>query len=198
MLCAMPSESPDFRASDADREKIATLLRQAQREGRLTLDEFDERVAGAYRARTYGELTPLVDDLPDETGGTSATGPPRSPDSRTGRAALGIMSYAERIGPWRVPPRFTTFAFWGGGKIDLRDAFLDAAEVEIHCYAVMGGIEVVVSPGTRVEDRCTAIMGGVERDVRGAASHGESKVVITGLAFWGGVYIHSQEPDGKH
>lgn len=196
MICAMPSESPDLRASDEDREQIATLLRRAQQEGRLTLNEFDERVAEAYRARTYSELAPLISDLPDENGNAVRTGPSRgsTSESTPGRTAMGIMSYAERVGPWRVPPRFATFAFWGGGKIDLREAYLDADEVEIRCYAIMGGIEVIVPPGTRIEDRCAAIMGGVEREVRGATSRSGVKVLLTGFAFWGGVYIHSEEP----
>ncbi|GAB3543911.1 hypothetical protein GCM10027444_03150 [Actinopolyspora lacussalsi] len=197
MLCAMPSESPDLRASDDDREQIATLLRQAQQEGRLTLNEFDERIAEAYRARTYSELAPLISDLPDETGKAAGTGTSSrgsTSDSTPGRTAVGIMSYTERAGHWRVPPRFATFAFWGGGSIDLREAYLDADEVEIRCYAIMGGIEVIVPPGTRIEDRCAAIMGGVEREVRGAASQSEIKVLITGFAFCGGVSIYSKEP----
>ncbi|MGJ7906946.1 DUF1707 SHOCT-like domain-containing protein [Actinopolyspora sp. H202] len=193
----MPNESPELRASDDDREQIATLLRQAQQEGRLTLNEFDERVAEAYRARTYSELAPLISDLPDETGkapGTEPVSRGTNSDSPQARTAVGVMSYAERVGPWRVPPRFATFAFWGGGKIDLREAYLDADEVEIRCYAIMGGIEVIVPPGTRIEDRCAAIMGGVEREVRGATSQSGIKVLLTGFAFWGGIQIQSKEP----
>ena len=52
------------RAADVDREEVAERLRQAVAEGRLDLDEYDERRAQVYRARTYGELDRLVDDLP--------------------------------------------------------------------------------------------------------------------------------------
>jgi hypothetical protein len=52
------------RASDADREKIVDRLRQAMNEGRLSLPEFDERLQQVYAAKTYGELTPLLSDLP--------------------------------------------------------------------------------------------------------------------------------------
>jgi hypothetical protein len=52
------------RASDADREKIVDQLRLAMNEGRLTLPEFDERLQQVYAAKTYGELTPLLSDLP--------------------------------------------------------------------------------------------------------------------------------------
>ncbi|MBF4999890.1 DUF1707 domain-containing protein [Nocardia sp. BSTN01] len=52
------------RASDADREKIVERLRSAMNEGRLNLAEFDDRVQQVYAARTYGELSPVLSDLP--------------------------------------------------------------------------------------------------------------------------------------
>ncbi|MFE7453931.1 DUF1707 domain-containing protein, partial [Streptomyces griseus] len=58
----MTSESPDMRASDAERERIAEMLREAVAEGRLDMDEFDQRLETAYKARTHGELEPLVQD----------------------------------------------------------------------------------------------------------------------------------------
>lgn len=53
-----------IRASDMDRESVVTILRDAHAEGRLTLDEFQERVSAAYAARTWGELADLTADLP--------------------------------------------------------------------------------------------------------------------------------------
>lgn len=53
-----------LRAADADRAAVATVLGQHMAEGRLTVDEYDERLARAYAARTYGELDELTTDLP--------------------------------------------------------------------------------------------------------------------------------------
>jgi hypothetical protein len=53
-----------LRASDAEREAIGAALRDAHAEGRLTSDEFEERVTRCYRAKTLGELDRLVRDLP--------------------------------------------------------------------------------------------------------------------------------------
>lgn len=53
-----------IRASDVDREAVVTTLREAYTAGRLTLDEFDERMASAYAARTWGDLRVLTADLP--------------------------------------------------------------------------------------------------------------------------------------
>jgi hypothetical protein len=53
-----------LRASDRDREHIADLLRHAAAEGRLLVEELEQRVAAAFSARTYGELDAIVSDLP--------------------------------------------------------------------------------------------------------------------------------------
>lgn len=53
-----------LRAADADRQRIADLLKEALDEGRLSLHEYDDRVRDAYAARTYKELRLLVADLP--------------------------------------------------------------------------------------------------------------------------------------
>jgi len=53
-----------MRAADADRNQVVDLLREALDEGRLTLPEYDERVATAYRSMTYAELNALLADLP--------------------------------------------------------------------------------------------------------------------------------------
>jgi hypothetical protein len=55
-----------IRASDKDRESVVSVLREAYTEGRLTLDEFDERTSTAYASRTWGELRELTVDLPTQ------------------------------------------------------------------------------------------------------------------------------------
>lgn len=54
----------DVRASDAERELTVERLSRAVGTGRLTVEEFDERSAKAYAARTRGELAALTEDLP--------------------------------------------------------------------------------------------------------------------------------------
>jgi hypothetical protein len=55
---------PKVRASDADREAVAEQLREHFATGRLSMDDLDERLDRAYAAQTYGDLEPLVVDLP--------------------------------------------------------------------------------------------------------------------------------------
>jgi len=57
---------PHLRAADTDRAAVADALGRAMSAGRLSVEEYDDRLARAYAARTYGELAPLTADLPDQ------------------------------------------------------------------------------------------------------------------------------------
>jgi hypothetical protein len=85
--------APTLRASDAERERTATRLREHTAAGRLTPEELGERLDAAYAARTVGELEALVHDLPGDA--EPAAGRPRArnrPGAR-GRAlhAVGVV-----------------------------------------------------------------------------------------------------------
>jgi hypothetical protein len=66
---------PHLRAGDADRSAVAATLGRHMAAGRLTLDEYDERLARAYGAKTYGELAELTADLPTERGSAHTPAP---------------------------------------------------------------------------------------------------------------------------
>ncbi len=53
-----------YRACDADRERVAAVLREAYAVGRLTIEEFEERTTAAFGSRTWGDLRTLTGDLP--------------------------------------------------------------------------------------------------------------------------------------
>jgi Domain of unknown function (DUF1707)/2TM domain len=73
-----PPPEPTLRASDAEREQHAELLREHAAQGRLTVDELDQRLDRVFAARTLGELVPIVGDLP-------APERPRAPQPRRSR-----------------------------------------------------------------------------------------------------------------
>jgi hypothetical protein len=60
----MPSDDPQLRASDDDRDRTASLLREHHAAGRLTPDEFQERLDATFEAKTLGQLQELLADLP--------------------------------------------------------------------------------------------------------------------------------------
>ncbi|MFC4563527.1 DUF1707 domain-containing protein [Nocardiopsis mangrovi] len=61
----MSEQSPEIRASDSDRDRVAKLLQEHFAQGRLDSEEFSGRLESAYRARTHGDLRPLTEDLPE-------------------------------------------------------------------------------------------------------------------------------------
>ena len=65
---------PSLRAADADRDAVADRLRTAHAEGRLTVEEFGERLDAAFAASTMGELAGLTADLPAERARVARTG----------------------------------------------------------------------------------------------------------------------------
>ena len=77
-------ETQTMRASDRDRQQAVDRLRGAVEDGRLTMDEYMQRMELAYQAVTYGDLAPLQADLP-ATG--SVHGQAREPDAAPPRAA---------------------------------------------------------------------------------------------------------------
>ncbi|ORT61569.1 DUF1707 domain-containing protein [Streptomyces sp. CB03238] len=192
----MTSELPEMRASDADRERIAERLRDAVAEGRLDMAEFEERLDLAYKARTHGELVPLVRDLPSPTA-PAAVGDPAWP-ARIGKPATSKGAFAfwggfGRRGKWSVARTFTAAVLQAGGDIDLRDADFEDREVVIRCFAVMGGIQVVVPPELHVEVTGFGFMGGFDDRGAGEGTPGSPRVRITGFALMGGVDVKRKE-----
>ncbi|MEV5519952.1 DUF1707 SHOCT-like domain-containing protein [Streptomyces pseudogriseolus] len=202
--------APDLRASDADREQVAEVLREALAEGRLDMEEFEERLDAVYRARTYGELAPLTRDLPASGAAVApAVSLTKDPvadggwagrivggdDSGTSTWAVAVMSGFQRKGRWTAPRRFNAFAFWGGGEIDLREANFADREVVVNAVAIMGGIDVIVPPGVEVVVRGIGVMGGFDHREEGVPPEpGAPRVIVTGFAFWGGVGVQRKLP----
>jgi hypothetical protein len=81
-----------MRACDSDREGVLELLRDGYTVGRLTREEFDERAAAAYSAKTYGELDDITADLPARPAGAALDR--ETPASRHGTRNVGQMTRA--------------------------------------------------------------------------------------------------------
>jgi hypothetical protein len=190
----------ELRASDGDRDKVASVLRDAAGDGRLSLEELDERLSAVYAAKTYADLEPITRDLPDmatagppsPSGHGSAYGFGGEPTSKTG---IGILGGFARKGPWGVPRRFTSVAFWGGGEIDLREARFSEREVTIRAFAVMGGVHVIVPEDAEVHVSGIGIMGGFDHSSIGPGRPGGPRILIRGFAFWGGVGAERKPTD---
>jgi DUF1707 SHOCT-like domain/Cell wall-active antibiotics response LiaF, C-terminal len=184
-----------LRVSDADREQAAEVLRTAAGDGRLTLDELDERLTTAYAAKTYADLESVTSDLPGP--GMSPPVAPVSgshPANRIGGTpgssyAVAILSGAQRGGRWVVPSRFTCFALMGGIELDLRYAQFSEREVTIQAFTLMGGVSIIVPDDIDVDVSGIGFMGGFDHQASGPGLPGAPRVKIVGFAMMGGVDV---------
>ncbi len=202
-----PADSPDprsMRASDADRDRAAEALREAAAEGRLNLEELNERLDLIYAAKTYAELAPITADLPSSGQGRVAEpatkAGPLGTESRfggqpAGSSAIAILGGFVRKGDWVAPPELTAVAILGGGEIDLRDARFAEHTVTINTVTIMGGIQITVPEDADVQVNGIGIMGGFDHTAAGSGSPGGPRIVINGFAFWGGVQVQRLPSD---
>lgn len=190
-----------LRVSDHDREQVAEQLRQAAGDGRLTLDELDDRLAQAYAAKTFGDLEPLTHDLPGAGPGAAAA-PAVAPVNRVGGTptshfAFSIMGGFGRKGSWVMPRNFTAITCMGGGQIDLRDASFAEPNVTIRAFALMGGIEILVPEDVEVVLHGVPIMGGVDGPAGGNPPPGAPRVTILAVALMGGIDVKVKQRKNK-
>jgi hypothetical protein len=197
-------DTPDpaqLRISDQDRHQVAEVLREAAGEGRIDLEELDQRLEATYSARTYADLVPITLDLPVApttnlpARPAAASASPVVPGPAEERH-LAIMSGFDRTGVWVVPQHLTVFAFMGGAELDLRQAQFAGKEVVITINAIMGGADITVNPHTHVIMEGTGIMGGYSgpSGKTPAELDENSPIVrIRGFAIMGGVSV-SRKP----
>jgi hypothetical protein len=190
-----------LRASDADRDRAASVLNEALAEGRLTADEHSERLDSIYAAKTQADLVPLLDDLPAPAASASPVPVTSGAPEKTyhGGPIVAIFGGAVRKGRWRVPPTSTVVTVFGGADIDLRDAILPGREVTLRAVSVFGGMSVTVPPEMRVIDSGVAIFGG--RDVSGESDESEGPnaplLRIKGACVFGGISVRHKQRKSK-
>ncbi|MBR7834456.1 DUF1707 and DUF2154 domain-containing protein [Actinospica durhamensis] len=189
-----PNTPVELRASDADRERAAERLREAAADGRITMDELEERVDAVYSARTHAELRLLIRDLAAPDVPVSAPAAPKPaeviPTRKSRRRSLVVMSGLDRRGRWVVPGRFSVFAFWGGAQLDLREAVLTERETVIRVDAVMSGIEIIVPKDAVVLVEGSGVLGVfAEAASTDVPPPGAPVIRIVGISFWAGVSV---------
>lgn len=141
----------DLRASDADRERVLTLLSEAAADGRLTLEEHSQRTERAYSARTLGELAGLTTDL------AAPSAQPIQLDS--GRAITGLFRRESREGHWVVPDRLVASAICTEVTLDLRQALLQSSRIVVMATVILGTLRLIVPDEVSVEISSSGPMG---------------------------------------
>ena len=198
--------SAEDRLSDAERERAVELLQKHTGDGRLTLDEFSERVGGVYAARSRADLEPLFSDLPSSLTPVPADLAPTSAGGqvaetrrrRVTRWVVAVMSGAKRTGRWRPGEHVAVVAVMGGCHLDLCKAEIDVNELTITAVAVMGGIRIDVPEGIEVELTGLPIMGGKDLRLADVALIPGAPVIrVRAFPIMGGVEVRSVGPHSK-
>jgi hypothetical protein len=157
-------ELPAVRASDVERERTVDQLRQHLASGRLTLEEFSERIDAAYEARTVDQLVALSTDLP--------VAPTRG--RRPKRLTAVAFGSVEVTGPWRMPKSTLVLVLFGNVDLDLRGAELPGEKALVRAFVLFGNIDVYVPEAVEVDVGGVTLVGhrrdwGAERPLHPGA-----------------------------
>lgn len=183
----------ELRASDADRDRIADILRDALAEGRLTADEHAERVEGVLAAKTVGELDAFIRDLP---AGHIRRAPHATAPNRPTAAAIpadpdenvvAVFSSAVRKGRWRAGRRIHAYAVFGSVEIDLTEALFEYQHVVIRAISVFGNVEVRVPENVSLRGTGGGVLGNFEVDHLDAEDPEAPVVHVDGWAVLGNI-----------
>lgn len=170
---------PALRASDSEREQTADVLRHAAGEGRLTVDELDERLSAAYAAVTHEDLDRLVTDVvvpADRRDHLQAGARANALQRDHGRVPVrvgddgdhwlvAIMGGVTRSGKWRLGRTCHAINVMGGSDLDLCDVELADHDVELNVYSIMGGSEIRIPDNMNAKVSDFALMGGNEAKI---------------------------------
>ncbi len=151
----MSGDLPELRASDADRERVVVQLRESSAQGRLTLEEFSDRVAKAYAARTGADLAVLVRDLPAAASPTTTDVARRRPR----RFTIAAFGNVQRTGRWRMAGSGFVAVAFADADIDLRQAELDGPVASLTAFVLFGNVDVYVPEGVDVDLSGIAVFG---------------------------------------
>ena len=172
-----PTRKPAILAGDQEREHSTELLSQAVVEGRLTLEEFSDRVGRAQAARTREELALLTEDLPTPP---TAPAPTMSTEAvPTQHRHVAAFSRLVRSGPWELAERSEFRCIFGTITLDLSQARLAGSAVALEIFNLFGTVTVLVPEGVDV-----SVTGGHELVVVAASVAGRFALACDCDSVW--------------
>jgi Domain of unknown function (DUF1707) len=186
----LPGPADAARAGDADREAVAEQLRMAAGEGRLDLEELDDRLGQAYGARTYGQLRALVADLPALP--VSLSRHDALPEPET----LVLKTTAPNIkqsGRWVVPQRITAETTSGIITIDFTQATCVHREVAVEAVSKTGWIRLILPPGWAARiDPSSTNTSHIRNKAAETPDPGAPTLIVTGHPVMGYIRIRQR------
>ncbi len=139
------------RASDEDRERTVLDLREHLVQGRLTLDEFSERVELAYRARSLDDLETVRSSL-----SVARTGPVQR---RPIRAIVALFAHVVRRGRLKLGRRAVVLAGFSDVDVDLRGAEIAGVATSLNVLLLFANVDVYVPEHVGIDVTGVTIFG---------------------------------------
>ncbi len=159
------------------------LLRTSLLAGRLTLDEFAERVEVAYGARLGGDLIKVREDLPD------VPTAPVSPRRKRSRFTVALFGHTVRRGRLRLRRRTAAVSVFADVDLDLREAEIEDPRIVVTVIAIFGNADVYVPEGVNVEAGGVTIFGHQRDWGRETAHETAPKVQVRSLSLFGTIDV---------
>jgi Domain of unknown function (DUF1707) len=183
-------EYPNDHVSDAERERAVGSLREHLLAGRLTLEEFSERIELAYSARVGQELARAQSGLP-ESGSATALSARRKPT----RMTAALFSHVVRRGRLRLRRWTIAGGAFSDIDLDLREAEPDTPESSVTVLVACGNADVYVPEGINVTVGGLAVFGH-RRDWGQDAARADAPVVrVRAFSLFGTVDVWRVPPD---
>lgn len=186
----MTQQPRGIRISDADRERAAAYLQQALAEGRITLDELEDRLSVVYAARYEADLLPPFADLP---GGPAVPEPARraapAPGSDRTLMLRSGMGSLRRAGSWTVPSRIRVQSAMGSVVLDFCDTTLPPT-VDVRLELGGGSARLLLPDGATADvDGMLSGMGTVRSKVTPTPVPGRPHFHVHGRSVMGSVVV---------
>jgi hypothetical protein len=176
-------DDPSQRVSEDDRERAVVALREDLLAGRLTLDEFSERVEIAYRARRAEDLVVVREDLPN------GPGEPAHQRRKPTRLTAGLFAHVVRRGRLQLRNHTVAVAAFADVDLDLRQAEMDNPITALTAVVAFGNVDIYAPEGIDVDVGGISIFGHRREWGRDAARAGAPCIRVRTLAVFGTVDV---------
>ncbi|WP_425273048.1 DUF1707 SHOCT-like domain-containing protein [Saccharomonospora piscinae] len=180
----------DLRVSDAEREHVVELLKNATGKGLLDLNEFTERADIAYASRTRGELNRVLVDLPGLSHPTAAptagatdsavteAAAPHDPDDHLALRAQG--SNLVRKGQWVVPGSLSVRNRYAETRLEFNEAEFRSPVVNVRLDVKWGAVTIIVPEDASVDLNGLDDIKWTKVEDRTHGGAGRPRFVLTG------------------
>ncbi len=182
---------------EAAREQTVQLLSNHYAYDRLSMEQVEERLELAYRARNVAQLSDLLADLPTESRDVLTTGERQfyqlaTPEGEGSHSRLlSFFAEVKRRGSWLPPSRLTAKIVFGSMLLDFREARLQPGETTIDASVIFGELKVIVPFGVRVVSEGSAVFGSFDHNAPewDELPAGAPTLRITGTAVFGSTKV---------